>query len=107
MAFEAHEGGMWGLVAFLLFAITNLRPSFVTIAQEANTRRDEELLQFYVEKWDRYIGSARFLNRLLTDSNQDWVKQEREAGKMSVHRVDKVCVIPAYFWTAFVFLGGN
>ena len=88
---------MWGLVSFLPFAFTDLRHSFATIAQKANTCQDENFLQFYVKEWDRYTASAKTLNRLFSYLHRYWVRQERDEGKKSIHEVYTVCVIPAYF----------
>lgn len=63
------------------------------IRQESTAYSDENLVQFYIKSWERYITGARFLNNIFGYLNRHWVKREREEGHRNIHDINTLCLI--------------
>jgi cullin 1 len=57
------------------------------IQDEARRLPNEKLLEFYTEKWDRYVIAAKYNNHLFRYLNRTWVKREITEGKKDIYDV--------------------
>lgn len=63
------------------------------IRSESTAYSGENLVQFYIKSWDRYMTGARFLNNIFAYLNRHWVKREREEGRKHIHDINTLCLI--------------
>lgn len=82
MGSEIYEG----LAKYLNVHLSEIRANSVNYT-------DENLVQFYIKSWDRYIVGARFLNNIFGYLNRHWVKREREEGRRHIHDINTLCLI--------------
>ncbi|VVT56546.1 uncharacterized protein SAPINGB_P005144 [Magnusiomyces paraingens] len=54
---------------------------------------DENLVDYYIRKWDRYVIGSRYLNNIFSYLNRHWVKREREEGHRHIHDINTLCLI--------------
>ncbi|KAH8795902.1 Cullin [Flagelloscypha sp. PMI_526] len=58
---------------------------FHPITQQAATLRDEELVRFYIARWEYYTPRAKYLDSVFGYLNRDWVQRERNEGRKQVY----------------------
>ncbi|SPO07310.1 related to SCF complex member Cullin 1 [Cephalotrichum gorgonifer] len=65
------------LIEYLTSHLKNLIPEFHT--------PNKDVLQFYIQEWDRYYCAAKHVHRLFRYFNQRWVRRERDEGKRNIY----------------------
>ncbi|KAH8793125.1 Cullin [Flagelloscypha sp. PMI_526] len=58
---------------------------FHPITEQAAALRDEELVRFYIARWEYYTPRAKYLNHIFGYLNRDWVQRERNEGRKQVY----------------------
>lgn len=63
------------------------------LALRSQSHKDEYLLQFYIEEWQRYSEASKLINRLFQYFNRHWLKREVDEAKSVPWDVYTICLI--------------
>lgn len=70
-----------------------LKNHLTEIKNESTSYTDENLVNFYIKSWDRFIIGAKFLNNIFAYLNRYWIKREREEGRKHIQDINTLCLI--------------
>ncbi|GMM51941.1 cullin [Starmerella bacillaris] len=65
------------------------------LLSEAPTSADDSIVEYYNDRWTRYVSSAKFLDHIFSYLNRHWVRQERDdnaKGKV-VCEINTLCLL--------------
>ncbi|KAG8957066.1 hypothetical protein FRC00_004506 [Tulasnella sp. 408] len=64
-----------------------------SLRDASDNLKDEALLRYYAEEWDRYTTGASYINRLFTYLNRHWAQRERDEGRLGVYPVYTLALV--------------
>jgi cullin 1 len=64
-----------------------LKEALAAMHQEAQTRKKEDLLDYYNEQWDRFVACSKFNHYLWWYHQRHWIKREMDEGKKNVYMI--------------------
>eukprot|EP01098_Paradermamoeba_levis_P002421 TRINITY_DN12812_c0_g1_i1.p1 TRINITY_DN12812_c0_g1~~TRINITY_DN12812_c0_g1_i1.p1 ORF type:complete len:196 (+),score=58.65 TRINITY_DN12812_c0_g1_i1:245-832(+) len=69
--------------------------------KEAESKMDEDLLNFYFTQWKSFTTAMKYINHIYQYLNRHWIKREAEDGKKEVYEVFPLSLVT---WREHIFL---